>query len=95
MTCQSAPPAPKGAIQDPPVSVDKVVEGNDRDQNRRWGADMKGIVLALVVHTQMCSRCSTGERCSEAERLHDKWFDLAAKAGLESDGGLLNVAEAA
>jgi hypothetical protein len=89
------PPRSQGAIQGLYVSVDKVVEGNDRDRNRRRGADMKGIVLALVVHTQMCSRCSTGERCSEAERLHDKWFDLAAKAAFETDGGLLGVAEAA
>jgi hypothetical protein len=40
---------------------------------------MKGIVLALVLHTQLCSQCLTDEPCSEAIRLRDKWLEHIAK----------------
>jgi hypothetical protein len=46
---------------------------------------MKGIVLALVLHTQMCPQCTNGETCCEGERLHDKWFDHVMKAALGTE----------
>lgn len=56
---------------------------------------MKGIVLALVLHTQMCPQCSTGEACSEGERLHDKWFDHVVKVALGTEGSQQHVPMAA
>jgi hypothetical protein len=44
---------------------------------------MKGIVLALVLHNQMCSHCYNGEPCEDAERLHDKWLEQIARAALD------------
>jgi hypothetical protein len=47
---------------------------------------MKGIVLALVLHNQMCPQCFKGEPCPDAERLHDKWLEQVASATLSSEG---------
>ncbi|HKT30553.1 hypothetical protein [Dyella sp.] len=52
---------------------------------------MKGIVLALVLHTQMCQQCFNGQPCSEAQRLHDKWWDHMAKAALGTDDPAIAV----
>jgi hypothetical protein len=46
---------------------------------------MKGIVLALVLHTQMCPQCFNGEPCPEAQRLHDKWWDKMATGALGAE----------
>ena len=56
---------------------------------------MKGIVLALVLHTQMCPQCSNGDACSEGERLHDTWFDHVVKAALGTENSQRDVAMAA
>jgi hypothetical protein len=47
---------------------------------------MKGIVLALVLHNQMCPQCYMGEPCPDAERLHDTWLEQVARAALGSEG---------
>jgi hypothetical protein len=41
---------------------------------------MKGIVLAWVLHTQLCPQCSIDAPCPEAFRLRDKWIEQVAKA---------------
>jgi hypothetical protein len=45
---------------------------------------MKGIVLAWVLHTQLCPQCSKDEPCSEAFRLRDKWIEHVAKVSPSS-----------
>ena len=56
---------------------------------------MNGIILAFMLHTQMCPQCLKGERCSEAERLYDKWLALATNAATATDDKRPDVAEAA